>query len=158
MSQWWCRPTRLCRNGPECRIPHCPRAHSLCQLGPPNEVCEKQDCIWNDGVDRWFGQVLSDEQIDLLLVYHHVTPCHLVSIWMHGLIYVLRGGHYVEHMHMSWDYGLCADIDCLKMARRGPVPFVYMASSWGDLHRRRHMLELEQTVLGKPCRGIHKEV
>ena len=51
---------------------------------------------------------------------------------------------------MSWDFGLCDDIAFLRMFRRGPLPFAYMASLWDDLHKRRELLELEQKDCAKP--------
>ena len=150
--------TSLCKYGPNCQIYQCSRAHTLCQLRSPDEGSEQHDSIWHDGVDRWCGQELSREQIKLLLRYYHETPFYMVPPWMHGLLYVIRAQNYVEHLHMPWDYGLCEDIEFLKRYRRGRVPFVYMAYLWEDLHERRNMLELEQTVPEKFCRGIQKEV
>ena len=63
---------------------------------------------------------------------------------MHGLLYLLRGQNYVEHMHFPWDYDICSDISWLQGFRRGPVPFEYMPSLWEALHKRDALLELEQ--------------
>ena len=63
------------------------------------EAFERHDQVWREGVDRWYGQALSDEQINLLLRYYHETPFYMVPSWMHGLLYVLRRQNYVEHLH-----------------------------------------------------------
>ena len=109
------------------------------------EATERHDQVWREGVDRWYGQALSDEQINLLLRYYHETPLYMVPLWMHGLLYVLRRQNYVEHLHFPWDYDICTDIAWLKRFRRGLVPFVYMASLWDALHERLELLELEQS-------------
>jgi len=109
-------------------------------------------------VDRWYGQTLSSEQISTLLVYYRETPIYMVPLWMHGLLYLLRGQNYVEHLHFPWDYDICSDISWLQGFRRGPVPFDYMPSLWKSLHKRDALLELEQEGLSKSESKYHKGV
>jgi len=136
--------TTLCPYGSKCVSLGCPRAHSLAELLPPDEAAERLDAVWKEGVDRWFGQILSQRQIELLMSYYQVTPTHMVPLWMHGLLYVLRHQNYVEHLHFSWDYDLSSDLVSLQDRRSGPVPFVYMESLWEDLEARRRLLAREQ--------------
>ena len=101
---------RLCPYGSQCSDWHCAHAHELSELRPPMEAFGRHDQVWREGVDRWYGQALSDEQINLLLRYYHETPFYMVPLWTHGLFYVLRRQNYVEHLHFPWDYGICSDI------------------------------------------------
>jgi len=61
--------TKLCGYGKKCQIDGCQRAHRLSELLPPDEGSERLDSVWRNGVDRWYGQALSHEQINLLLRY-----------------------------------------------------------------------------------------
>jgi len=64
----------LCPLGGECRDENCPLAHRLCELRPPNEAEQLYREIWASGVDRWYGQALSEEQVKIVMDYYEQTP------------------------------------------------------------------------------------
>ena len=150
--------TSLGTNGPDCQEPDCSRAHRLCELRPPNESQERHEAIWDDGVDRWYGQVLSDAQQDLLHDYYRETPPHMVPLWMHGLAFALRRTHLVEHVHMPWDYGLYNDLALLCQYRRGPLPFEFMKTLWADMEKRRELLDMEEAAMEKCAFAFAKQL
>ena len=64
------RCVRLCRHGPDCQYEGCNFAHALWQLRSPNEVQFFYPGAWKQGIDRWFGQTMQQQQVDLIVKYY----------------------------------------------------------------------------------------
>ena len=79
--------TRLCRHGPDCRHPQCVFAHRLCDLRSPNEVHQHYDVAWRQGVDRWYGQAMTPDQLQIIRKYYQVTPPSELPIWGSGVFF-----------------------------------------------------------------------
>ena len=61
---------RLCHHGLFCSYQNCGFAHNLSDLRAPNESQRLYDLAWQIGVDRWYGQYLTDEQIHIIQYYY----------------------------------------------------------------------------------------
>ena len=82
----------------------------------------------------------------------------MVPLWMHGLVFALRRIHIVEHVQMSWNYGLYNDLALLYQYRRGPPPFEFMKTLWADLEKRRELLEIEEAAMVKRAFSFAKQL
>ena len=89
---------RLCRHGPHCENGNCGFAHRLSDLRPPNEIERRYDQAWHDGVDRWYGHCLSDEQLRIIKQYYTETSERDKPAWSRALRYL-------------WGYGLIMDLE-----------------------------------------------
>ena len=66
--------TRLCKYGPGCKHRGRGFAHGLSELLPPDESRRHYPKVWQGGVDRWYGQNETDDQLSLIQYYHDQTP------------------------------------------------------------------------------------
>ena len=132
------RRTRLCRHGSSCQHDNCSFAHALCDLRSPNEVQLFYPVAWEKGIDRWFGQNMQQQQVDLILKFYTQTPNHTMPQWAHGLISILGGP--------EWD----GDQDMICQYRRGgyglvyprrELPFHVIPALWPTLHARRNAMQ-----------------
>ncbi len=128
--------TRLCRHGPNCEHVGCVFAHRLCDLSPPYEVDKHYDHAWAQGVDRWYGQPMSPEQLSMIKRYYSVTPAADVPIWAEGLRYFQSKISIARDAHLPWDYGLEKDLELLCVYRNGKLPFQFMEGLWPCLDER----------------------
>ena len=107
---------------------------------------------WADyKIDRFYGQVLSQEQISRIRVYGDQTPRHELPLWFYAFRFAMSRGHCADeslgHAFMPWDYGLDADCRLLcRMRRDGRVPFESIPQLWQSLETRRQgLVQLWQT-------------
>ena len=129
--------TCLCMFGPRCRRRHCWFAHRLCELRAPDESRIPYPLAWAKGVDRWFGQSMTREQVDRIATYYEDTPHGEVPQWVHGLLWMTRGEQWIGAVCLQWDYGLEMDQHMLRVRRRGSLPFEVMDGLWAAMHTRR---------------------
>ena len=140
------RCTQLCRHGPEHSMSSCAFAHRLAELRPPIEHVRRFDGAWGGcQFDRFYGQYMSDEQIDRFWVYWHAHP-HERPAWAVGLYLLLMNAESTHGMAYSWDFGLSLDIDLLICGRNldgsaGQVPFRYYPRLWDRLGDRRRAMD-----------------
>ena len=135
---------RLCRHFKKCAHPYCGFAHSLAELRAPKEVGRPYPEVWERGVDRWFGQTLTEEQLGIIKQYYRMTPERSLPKWAHALRYVQSGRHVVQERYFSWDYDMTTEVDLLRRARRdGRLPFQYDDRVWELLRKRKAYLHDE---------------
>ena len=139
---WRCR---LCKHGADHgrHHPECNFAHSLCELLPPDERFEIYPQAWSRGVDRFYGQPMSEEQVNRIKSYHDHTPWHEVPVWVYALRFSqsLKTSFVIDY-YFPWDYGLSTDCQLLCRYRvGGRMPFESMPGLWERLHRHRTHLE-----------------
>ena len=139
--------TQLCRHGPHHPNRFCRYAHSLLELLPPDEA-ERSYCDkWSGGqIDRFYGQLMTREQLSRILFYFQLLPACDVPVWAIGLSLLERELEHCQGYALPWDFGLLRDHDDLlarRLLREGPlpVPFEYYPRLWERLtYRRRCML------------------
>ena len=103
-------------------------------------------------VDRFYGQVLSQEQCDRIKAYHRETAVYDVPQWVYALRFATmdtQDHYYVDEFH-QWDYGLDKDCEALCRNRNGRIPFDWFPSLWENLAKRREFL----TKLWDARRGL----
>ena len=164
----------LCDAGPAClarRNGACRKAHSLVKLGAPWEVEEEHTESWLGGVDRWYGQPMTEEQRGR--VYRYLDDhTEYVSrpIWARGLRW------FYEHLDLTaedalvWDFGIRMDSELMKRNRvSGKLPFSWATREdsatgesvalWGVLEMRLFELQREyeasyEYIMNHPCHRL----
>ena len=135
---WRCR---LCKHGPQCDHRDCVFAHHLNELLPPDETSSHYTQIWeSQGVDRWFGQAMTGDQVDMIQWYYDRTPRGEIPLWVQGLRHNIDMEPYAVDIYLPWDYGLSTDLLLLRRHRRGPLPFTFTPGLWEKLEKRRQVL------------------
>ena len=94
-------------------------------------------------MDRFYGQHMSQQQIDRIRMYYVATlPCD-VPLWANALFLLVLNQECHCGRAYSWDFGLVRDYDDLMEARYDPwtCPFHVWHGLWDRLSRRRSLLE-----------------
>ena len=99
--------------------------------------------MWDEHkVDRFYGQRMSQEQLDRIRFYDEHTQRQDLPLWVYGVRYAASRGATASFTmgdsFMPWDYGL--DADCRQMCRMrcdGRVPFDAWTQLWDRLGKRR---------------------
>ena len=138
---------RLCRPGPNCEHQNCGFAHRLSDLRPPNESERRYDQTWHDGVDRWYRQRMSDEQLRIIKQYYIETPERDKPAWSRALRYCTTGQHDVRERFYPRDYGLSMDLELLCSYRWRGLPFDLTDKLWDKLDERKEELKAGQRTL-----------
>ena len=99
------------------------------------------DLAWRDGVDRWYGQAMKQEHVDLIVKYYNQAPDWELPLWVRGLHYVITGQHVERDRYQEWDYGLNMDLELLCHHRRGRLLFEFSRDLWQILGARRDRLQ-----------------
>ena len=68
----------------------------------------------------WAGLIPEAEKDPIGILCGHTGVRN--PLWMFGLLFYTYGQHLVRDVHLSWDYGLCKDVEVLCIHRRGPIP------------------------------------
>ncbi len=136
----------LCRHGLECKYlqaQQCSFAHSLRELRPPFEDHILYDQVWRDGVDRWYGQDLTTEQLNRIKWYWQHTPPHQRPAWAWGLYWFQSNEELGFEPKLGEDFGLGADVSLMLSLRSGGQrPFRWMPGFWERIEQRGILLEL----------------
>ena len=124
----------------------CSYAHQLSELMPPNESVRVYEGVWKDGVDRFFGQVMSDEQIQRIRVYYERTEPMDRPVWARGLYwYCTRKGSFED---CPYDFGLEQDWKTVRMFRvYSRQPFQWAPHLWDRIAQRRERLQYAQSLV-----------
>ena len=86
---------------------------------------------WLEWVDRWFGQGMTVEQVDIIHLYSRQTSSRHLPQWVYGLRYLSPGSEqWLQDNYLQWDYGLSMDLELLCHHRAGSVSI--HASSMDD--------------------------
>ena len=124
----------------------CRYAHSLKDLRPPYEIDQLYDCIWRDGVDRFYGQHMRADQLARIKRYWNTTPDCERPAWCRCLAWY-HGNHDLDaYPHCSWDFGLSQDLQSLRVMRKVyRVPFQWAVREdrvriWDLLYQRWYAL------------------
>ena len=133
----------LCKHGMNCSYNQqgvCAYAHHLYELMPPNESVRAYEGVWKDGVDRFFGQAMSDEQIRRIKTYYERTEKYDRPMWSHALCWFCSNtGSFAEYPH---DFGLEQDWKTVSMFRvHSWKPFQWMPGLWDRIEERRQRLQ-----------------
>ena len=157
--------TQLCRHGPHHAMPRCWFAHKLSELSAPVERRILYTNRWRDmGVDRFYGQRMSDDQVVRIRDYYRREPVCDRPLWAHALRLLEQGNEAECAYAYPWDFGLARDYDDL-LDRRAvrECPFDFYPGLWARLQRRRqamfhypypqHPLLVMDSLPGRPLPG-----
>ena len=136
--------TQLCRYGLPCSDDGRTYVHRRSELRALYEVEDDRSYAWATyRVDRWFGQVLSDSQLQTLFACLSGTPISEIPIWALGMQWFYR---YMPSSYASccgWDFNLSADISSHQRYRRDP-DISFEPRLWQSLETRK--IKLRDTV------------
>ena len=163
---WDCWCTQLCSHGPghtSSRDEPCRFAHSLGELRAPIEIRFRYDHYWREQqVDRFYGQDLSQRQIERFKHYWDTGPRDDRPSWAVGLRLLLKRQECTQGMAHSWDFGLSLDLEVLRSLRNydhsAPrLPFMYYEDLWPRLRRRQAAMNRDDGVYMKSigCLGVN---
>ena len=93
------------------------RAHALEDLLPPVEAVHLFEGRWPVGVDRWYSQDLTEEQLTRILGYYTITPRGMVPAWTAGLVWFLQELDIGLWPELGWDSNLSQDLEGIRRAR-----------------------------------------
>jgi len=136
--------TSLCRHGPRHGIRHseCRFAHSLLELRGPDESRVSYAAQWRQcTMDRFYGQRMTDEQLERIRSYYAELPRCDLPLWAIGLRLIASNEESIMGFAYPWDFGLTRDYDDLLAARHDRRrPFEPWPELWERLNRRRGIL------------------
>ena len=163
------RSWQLCPHGPRHGGSGCPYAHSLLELRAPDESTCRRSHLWQAlEVDRFFGQVMTQEQIGLFMKYWSYDPACRPE-WAIGLYLLLQDEESVKAFSLPYDFGLLADQEALVRSRNydghaGFTPFEAFPELWRRLAFRlsrmssaRHNGELCSRCYAPVCSGVPRQ-
>ena len=143
-SSWELWRTSLCRHGAGHALwdPRCRFAHQLSDLRAPDESRVSYATQWGQfTMDRFYGQRMSEEQMDRIRRYYVQTPACDRPLWAIGLSLLARDRETIKGFALPWDFGLVRDYDDLLDRRyRRECPFQCMRWLWYRLDCRRERL------------------
>ncbi len=145
---------QLCRYGSDCKHQDnglCPFAHTLHQLRPPHEVHRLHDDVSDGGVDRFYGQDLSTEQLARFKWYNAHTPWHQKPTWAWALWWFLIQEDLGFYPMLGEDFGMDAEV-CIMLSLRagGRRPFQWMAGFWERIDARTRYLRAQHLMIEGP--------
>ena len=111
------------------------------------------ETAWREGVDRWFGQTMTSEQLNIINHYSIQTHMSELPQWVYGLRYTTPGSEYgLYGRYLQWDYGLTMDLELVCHHRGGPLPVEFMPHLWTILTARRERLgtSMNDTLMSCP--------
>ena len=159
---WELRRTQLCRHtASSVHDRHtCNYAHSLEELFPPYECRQSYPEVWQGRrVDRFYGQVMTDEQIRAIMQLWERTPPCSRPPWSTALVLLERYDELRAGWSYAWDFGL--DHDCRRLHRNrggGVMPFAWYPDLWARLEERKRFLHREMPGLYYPLGFVRREV
>ena len=126
----------------------CGFAHSLGELRPPDERICLYKQFWTDGVDRWYGQCMTEEQFERVLQYVRKTALCDMPTWCQGLMWYVTSAPADAERYRSFpaDFNINQDWDSVRMYRKDKHrPFYWCPDFWRRvLHRRVAMQQRER--------------
>ena len=130
---------------------------------PPNESVRAYEGVWRDGVDRFFGQAMSDEQIRRIKTYYERTETLDRPMWSRALYwYCTRKGSFDD---CPYDFGLEQDWKTVCMFRvYSRRPFEWAPQLWDRIEERRKRLKQAapsltlRTVAPVSCLALHAAI
>ena len=132
--------TSLCRHNHS--RADCCYAHCLRELRPPDESRMTYANQWNLGhVDRFYGQVITQQQRERIQSYYDKTPACDRPLWAIGLCLLETRKEHCLGFAYPWDFGLVRDYDDLMDRRyERTCPFKHYPDIWKRLDRRRRIM------------------
>ena len=118
----------------------CGFAHSLKELRPPDERDATYRGVWKDGVDRWYGQCMSEEQMERIAKYISKTAACDIPTWCHALQWYAYGAPDDDERYASYpdDFSITQNWECVSMYRKDERrPFYWAPDLWSRIERRR---------------------
>ena len=111
---------------------------------PLDEYFQTYDGVWLDGVDRWYGQQMSQQQIERIRGYYWDTAELERPVWAKALWWYCTGAHPEIYRDCGWDFGLWSDLQAVVWRRKVQDwrPFRWSESLWERMAERRSCLDL----------------
>ena len=138
----------------------CGYAHALADLLPPRERSREYSGMWRDGVDRWYGQQVEEQQLRRIMWYYERTAVWYKPIWCVALVCFYYRGDLLQYPHFGWDFGILQDARSMQRLRiRQVCPFTWARRSDGSrvwcllelLQLRREVLQGIRDASEIPC-------
>ena len=133
----------LCRHGITCKrrkAGSCGYAHALQELRPPDESRRGYGGVWKDGVDRFYGQRMTETQIERVMWYYERTRESDRPMWSHALRWYITREDL--HSELPADFGIEQDWKSVSMFRKPTArPFCWAAGFWKSISKRRQILK-----------------
>ena len=133
----------LCRHGITCKrrkAGSCGYAHALQELRPPNESRRGYGGVWKDGVDRFYGQRMTETQIERVMWYYERTCESERPMWSHALRWYIKGEDLYSDLQA--DFGIDQDWNTVSMFRKHKaLPFSWAPRFWERISKRSQMLQ-----------------
>ena len=111
----------------------CGYAHALADLLPPRERSREYSGMWRDGVDRWYGQQVEEQQLRRIMWYYERTAVWDRPVWCVALVWFYYRGDLLQYPHLGWDFGILQDARSMQRLRiRQVCPFTWARRSDGS--------------------------
>ena len=120
---------------------------------PPREVERSYSGVWQDGVDRWYGQLVEKQQRDRILEYIGRAQSWEIPVWAKAFRWFYLGLDIDMLPELGWDFGISQDAEVLLRCRSSDrLPFEWAVRwdgmrLWELLHRRRDVLEAREAAV-----------
>ena len=128
----------------------CGFAHRLSELLPPREVFQEYVGVWNNGVDRFYGQDMPVEQLDRIKKYYNETHPRDKPVWAYALKWFYAQDELGMYARFEWDFGIWQDALSLQRGRiHDRLPFVWasVTTQDGSVLTLPHALRLRREAL-----------
>ena len=125
-------------------------AHRLSDLLPPREVFQEYLGVWNNGVDRWYGQDMPVEQLDRIKKYYNETHPRDKPVWAYALKWFYAQDELGMYERFEWDFGIWQDALSLQRGRiQDRLPFVWasVTTKDGSVLTLPHALRLRREAM-----------
>ena len=95
--------------------------------------------MWKDGVDRFFGQRMTETQIERVMWYYERTCESERPMWSHALRWYIKGEDLYSDLQA--DFGIDQDWKTLSQFRKHKaLPFSWAPRFWERISKRSQML------------------
>ena len=128
----------------------CGFAHRLSDLLPPREVFQEYLGVWNNGVDRFYGQDMPVEQLDRIKKYYNETHPRDKPVWAYALKWFYAQDELGMYARFEWDFGIWQDALSLQRGRiQDRLPFVWasVTTKDGSVLTLPHALRLRREAM-----------
>ena len=128
----------------------CSFAHRLSDLLPPREVSQEYLGVWTDCVDRFYGQHMSDVQLERIMKYYKETHARDKPVWAYALKWFYAQDGLGTYPWFEWDFGIWQDLLSLQRGRiqdRMPFVWAWVMTTEGNVLSFPHALRLRREAM-----------
>ena len=80
--------------------------------------------MWRDGVDRWYGQQVEEQQLRRIMWYYERTAVWDRRVWCVVFVWFYYRSFLLHYPHLGWDFGILQDARNIPRLRvRQVCPF-----------------------------------